>query len=56
MNYIRSSKIGQRKIGLITIIDAKAWFQSFEDEGLGYSSIANIRGVIRPTFREAVRD
>ena len=49
-------KLGKRKIKDIKISDAKMWFVELQNDGRGYSSINNIRGVVRPAFQMAVDD
>lgn len=44
---------GERKIRDIRMSDAKLWIISLYDEGYTYSTIASIRGVVKPAFQMA---
>lgn len=56
VNLLKRNKFGQRKIKEVRISDAKLWFVELQNNGLGYSSIQNVRGVLRPAFQMAVDD
>lgn len=47
---------GEKKIGAVKYSDALTFLVSLQNEGKGYSSIQNIRGVLRPAFEMAFRD
>ena len=56
LNVLKKDRFGKRKIKDIKISDAKMWFIQLQNNGRGYSSIRNIRGVVRPAFQMAVDD
>ena len=56
INILKRDKFGKRKIKDVKISDAKMWFVELQNGGRGYSSINNIRGVLRPAFQMAVDD
>ena len=56
VNRLRRDGFGQRKIKDVKISDAKLWLIQLQKNGLGYSSIQNVRGVLRPAFQMAVDD
>ena len=57
INFLKNDPFGSRKIGSIRISDAKVWLIRLQQElGKSYSSIHNIRGVLRPAFRMALDD
>lgn len=56
VNRLKQEDFGSKKINSIKTSDAKLWLISLQDGGLGYSSIHNIRGVVRPAFQMAVED
>ena len=57
LKIIEKHSFGKKKINSIRILDAKEFLRSLqEDDGRSYSSIHNIRGVLRPAFRMAVDD
>lgn len=56
INVLKKDSFGKRKIKDIRVSDAKLWFVQLQNNGRGYSSIHNIRGVLRPAFQMAVDD
>lgn len=56
VNRLKRDGFGQRKIKDVKISDAKLWLIQLQKNGLGYSSIQNVRGVLRPAFQMAVDD
>lgn len=56
MNYLRTDPFSTRKIRTIKVSDAKLWLISLQEGGKRYSTIHNIRGVMRPAFQMAVED
>lgn len=56
LNILKKEDFAKRKINTIRISDAKRWLIQMQEQGRGYSSIHNIRGVIRPAFQMAVDD
>lgn len=57
MNILEKEEFGKKKIGDVKVSDAKLWLVKLQSEdGKSYSSIHNIRGVVRPAFQMAVDD
>lgn len=56
INVLKRDSFGKRKIKDIRVSDAKLWFVQLQNNGRGYSSIHNIRGVLRPAYQMAVDD
>lgn len=57
INLLKKDPFGSRRIDSVKRSDAKTWLIKLQkDDGKGYSSIHNIRGVIRPAFRLAYDD
>ena len=56
VNVLKKDDFGSKQICDIRISDAKLWLISLQDNGRSYSSIHNIRGVVRPAFQMAVED
>lgn len=56
INVLKKDSFGKRKIKDIRVSDAKLGFVQLQNNGRGYSSIHNIRGVLRPAFQMAVDD
>ena len=46
INVLKKDSFGKRKIRDIRVSDAKLWFVQLQNNGRGYSSIHNIRGVL----------
>lgn len=56
-NFLEKDPFGSRRIDTIKMSDAKIWLVQLQREGgRSYSSIHNIRGVLRPAFRMALDD
>ncbi len=53
LNILKKGKFGKKKISSIKNYDARKWLIQLQDAGRSYSSIHNIRGVLRPAFRLA---
>ena len=53
-NY--KTEFAYRHVDQVKLSDAKMFLISLQRNGLGYSSIHNIRGVLRPAFQMAVDD
>lgn len=53
---MKEDAFGKKKIADIKTSDAKMWLLGLQDGGRSYSSIHNIRGVVRPAFAMAVED
>lgn len=56
LNVLKREEFGKRKIRDIRISDAKMWLIQMQRNGRGFSSIHNIRSVLRPAFKMAVDD
>ena len=57
LNWLEENPFGKKRIDRITTSDAKILLMKLqEEEGKGYSTIHNIRGVLRPAFQVAVDD
>ncbi len=57
LNILAADDFGKRKISDIRISDAKAWLIKLQQQdGRSYTSIHNVRGVLRPAFQTAVDD
>lgn len=57
LNIINSEPFGHFKIGDVTKTIARQFLSHLQnDEGRSYSSIQNVRGVLRPAFEMAVED
>ena len=57
LNYLKTDPFAGRQIDKIRTSDAKLWLISLQEEKKkSYSTIHNIRGVLRPAFRIAVDD
>lgn len=53
MGVVQKEPFGQRIIRDIKMSDAKLWFIKLFDDGYSYSTIASIRGVVKPAFQMA---
>ena len=57
INVLKKEKFGAIRIDKVRLSDAKQWLIKLQrEDGKGYSSIHNIRGVLRPAFQMAVDD
>ena len=57
LKTLESHAFGKKKICDVSSMDAQAFLDNLhEKHGKGYSSIANIRGMLRPAFAEAKRN
>lgn len=56
VNILKEDAFGKKMIADIKTSDAKMWLLGLQDGGRSYSSIHNIRGVVRPAFAMAVED
>lgn len=56
INVLKEDAFGKKKIADIKTSEAKMWLIELQDGGRSYSSIHNIRGVVRPAFAMAVED
>lgn len=56
LKHIREDPASSVRIDKIKKSDAKRWFISLKEKGLGYSTISSIHGVIKQAFQMAVDD
>lgn len=57
IRLLEKDPFGDRRIDRVRLSDAKEWLIKLQQEdGKSYSSITNIRGVVRPAFQMAVDD
>ncbi|MCM1245144.1 MAG: site-specific integrase [Roseburia sp.] len=56
LNLIRKEDFGYRRIRDVKVFDAKQWFMKLAEDGRGYSTIANVRGVVKPAFQMAYNE
>ena len=56
INNLKKTEYAYRHVDQVKLSDAKMFLISLQRNGLGYSSIHNIRGVLRPAFQMAVDD
>ncbi len=53
LNNLKKQSFSKKKINEISKYDAKAYLVELQNAGVRYSSLHNIRGVLRPAFRMA---
>lgn len=53
LGVLKKQVFGQQKIRDIKMSDAKLWVISLFDQGYSYSTIASIRGIVKPAFQMA---
>ena len=56
LRFLESDPFGKRRVDSIKLSDAKLWLINLQKNGKSYSTIHNIRGVLRPAFRMALED
>lgn len=57
MNFLKTDPIADKRIDRIKTSDAKLWFIKLQrEQGKRYSTLCNIRGVLRPAFNLALED
>lgn len=56
LNVLRQDPFAQTRIDRVKESDARMWLRKLNKDGRRYSSIHNIRGVLRPAFNMALRD
>ena len=56
LNILRNDPFGKIRIDKVKLSDAKLWILKLNKDGRRYSSIHNIRGVLRPAFNMALED
>ena len=50
LNLIKKEDFGYRQIKDIKVSDAQQWIMKLHNDGKGYSTITNVRGVVKPAF------
>lgn len=53
LNLVAKEEFGSRRICTVKVSDAKLWFLKLHQDGKGYSTITNVRGVVKPAFQMA---
>lgn len=57
LNHLRKSSFGKKRIDTIKVSDAKIFLIELQKkDGKSYSTVHNIRGVLRPAFQMAMED
>ena len=57
INHLKREPFGEKRIDRVRLSDAKEWLIKLQQvDGMGYSTIHHIRGVLRPAFQMAVDD
>lgn len=56
LNILNQDNFGQVRIDKVRLSDAKKWLVDLQKSGKRFSSIRNIRGVLKPAFQLAVDD
>ena len=56
LGILKDDPFGSRCISDVKQSDAKEWFIHLYENNLGYGTIGNVRGVIRPAFQMAAED
>lgn len=56
MNLVKNEAFGQRAIRGIKPSDAQRWMIKLHQDGRGYSTLASVRGVVKPAFQLAYNE
>ena len=56
LNLLKKEDFGYRKIGTVKPSDAQKWFIRLHKDGKGYSTLASVRGVLKPAFQMAYEE
>ena len=56
LNLIKKEDFGNRQIRDIKVSDAQQWIMKLHKDGKGYSTIASVRGVVKPAFQMAYNE
>ena len=56
LGILKNDPFGSKYIRDVKQSDAKEWFIGMHENNLGYGTIGNIRGIVRPAFQMAVDD
>ena len=56
VNRLKQDPFGERYIDEIRISDAKLWLIGMQTDGVKYSTIRSVRGVVHPAFQMAMED
>lgn len=56
LNLLKKEDFGYRKIGTVKPSDSQKWFIKLHKDGKGYSTLASVRGVLKPAFQMAYEE
>ena len=56
LNLVKKEDFGYRQIRDIKVSDAQQWIMKLHNDGKGYSTITNVRGVVKPAFQMAYNE
>ena len=56
LGLLKKEDFGYRQINEIRVSDAQRWIIKLHNDGRGYSTIASVRGVVKPAFQMAYND
>lgn len=56
LNLVQKETFGQRQIRDIKVSDVQLWYIKLHEDGKGYSTLANVRGVLKPAFQMAYNE
>lgn len=56
LNKLEKDPFCQQRIDKVKLSNAKEWLIQLQKNGMSYSALHNIRGVVRPAFQMAVED
>lgn len=56
LNLLKKEDFGYRKIGTVKPSDSQKWFIRLHKDGKGYSTLASVRGVLKPAFQMAYEE
>ena len=56
LNLVKKETFGQRQIKDIKVSDVQLWYIKLHEDGKGYSTLANVRGVLKPAFQMAYNE
>jgi len=56
INLLKEDPFGSKRIDQVKISDAKLWLIQLQKNGMGFSTIRSIHGVLRPAFQMAMDD
>ena len=56
INRLQNDPFGKRQIRTVKVSDVKLWYIALQDQGVGYSTIMSLRGVLKPAFEMAYNE